>query len=96
VVVSAAPSHREAATRLTLPKWSVWGLLASWVVYWCVLAAVTAGPAGWAVFLAHVLHRHGTVTLSYTGGLLLPALLIAGPPLLLALLWIATRPKVGD
>jgi hypothetical protein len=86
------PIVQTQPNRLTLPRWNAWGLVGTWGIYWSALAAYEIAPAAWRVLIAQVLHRHDTVTLSYSGGLLLPALVIAGPPLLLAVAWLATRP----
>ena len=94
--VHAKPLVRTEPNRLTLPRWSAWGLVGTWGIYWSALAAYEVLPAAWRVLTAEILHRHGTVTLSYSGGLLLPAVLVAGPPLLLALAWLATRPPRKD
>ena len=91
-VLPPTPPVLAQSSRLTLPRWSAWGLVGTWGIYWSALAAYEVLPAAWHVLVAEVLHRHDTVSLTYTGGLLLPAVVIAGPPLLLALAWLATRP----
>jgi hypothetical protein len=101
LVVSSAPPlvsplAPAQSNRLTLPRWSAWGLVGTWGIYWSAVAAYEVLPAAWKVLVAEVLHRHGTVSLTYSGGLLLPALVIAGPPLLLTVAWLATRPPSQD
>jgi hypothetical protein len=87
-----APVVRTKPNRLTLPRWSAWGLAGTWGAYWLALAAYEVVPAAWQVLVAEIQHRHTTVSLNYTGSLLLLGAVIAGPPLLLSAAWLATRP----
>jgi hypothetical protein len=79
---------------IPLRRWQPRHLFGSWVAYWIALLAVvfwrplyqlwraSRGPA-----------THATVGFTYSGSALALALWIAGPPLLLFLLWVATRPR---
>src|SRR5258708_6991975 len=73
-------------------QWQPRHLFRSWIAYWLVLLAAVA----WRPFLEYWrISRsptgHGTVGANYSGGMLPLALWIAGPPLVLFLLWLATR-----
>lgn len=98
---------------LSLRKWRLRELLASWIAYWIVLVGVMLGPAIAAVWRAtHAGSEHGDVTVSFgkwnwaltvklagkpiytgTASFLTIALLVAGPPLLVWLLWVSRRPS---
>lgn len=78
-----------------LRRWGHRQLLGSWVAYWVGLLAVIAAPAVAQWWRLQRTSEHGTVTLEISAGALEMALWIAGPPLLLALLWLAVRPRRG-
>ena len=92
---------------------SIRGLLASWAIYWVVIAVVKLGPAAAAIWHAtHVkdadqasvgmsftnvvfnltVGEYGKTTYAGSAHLATIALWIAGPPLLLWLRWVLTRP----
>jgi hypothetical protein len=78
-------------------RWRAQHLFRSWVAYWCALLAFVA----WRPLLeywkiSHSPSGHGTVGYSYSGGPLQLALWIAGPPLLLFIVWVATRSRTPD
>ena len=75
-----------------LRNWSHRRLLASWLAYWAVLLAVVAGPAIARYWALQRSDAHGSVTLTFESGTL-ATLLIAGPPLLVAVLWLLSRPR---
>jgi hypothetical protein len=54
---------------------------------------VWLAPAARQYWESQRTNAHGTVNLSYSGGTLRLVLLLAGPPLLMTLLWIASRPR---
>jgi hypothetical protein len=88
-----APASQEDHV-VSIRRWRASQLFVSWVAYWILLVAyiawrplleywrITRSPSG-----------HGSVGYTYSGGLLRAALWIAGPPLALFLLWIATRTR---
>jgi hypothetical protein len=78
---------------MMLRNWGLGRLVASWVVYWVVLFAVVIGPKAWEIFRLQRRDEHGTVSLTWSGSTLQMMLLLFGPPLLLTLLWLATRPR---
>jgi hypothetical protein len=82
---------------LPFRQWRASHLFRSWLVYWAVLLLVVA----WRPLMEYWRIRmspsgHGSVGYSYSGGLIVPALWIAGPPLILFGLWLATRRRMPD
>ncbi len=79
--------------RAFLQRWHPRHLLASWAAYWVALLAIVLGPsiARWWELQREA--RHGRVTFRYEANGLETALWIAGPPLLLWVLWLAARPR---
>jgi len=78
-------------------QWQPRHLFRSWFAYWLVLLAAVA----WRPLLEYWrISRsptgHGTVGVNYSGGMLPLALWIAGPPLVLFLLWLATRSRAPE
>jgi hypothetical protein len=78
-------------------QWRARHLFGGWVAYWIALLAVTA----WRPLLEYWrISRsptgHGSVAYTYSGGMLALALWIAGPPLLLFVVWVATRDRVPE
>lgn len=79
---------------ISIRRWHARHLFLSWTAYWLALLAfvawrplveywrITRSPSG-----------HGSVGLTYSGGALPAALWIAGPPLLIFLVWLATRSR---
>lgn len=76
-----------------LRRWGHRQLLTSWVVYWVGLLGVIAAPAILEWWRLQRANAHGTVSVDITAGVLEMALWVAGPPLLIALLWLAVRPS---
>lgn len=79
---------------LPLREWRATHLVRSWVGYWIVLLAAVA----WRPLLdywriSRSPSGHGSVNVTYAGGMLPLVLWIAGPPLLVFLLWLGTRSR---
>jgi len=81
-----------AGLRARLARWSARQLVAAWLVYWIGLLLYAAWPQLHKIWVLSTTKQSGSISLTYSGGALEAALWIAGPPLLLALVWIATRP----
>ena len=82
---------------LPFRQWRASHLVRAWVVYWVALLAVTAWrPLTEYWRLSRSGTGHGTVTYGYSGGLLPLALWIAGPPLVMFVVWVATRERVRE
>lgn len=79
-----------------LRRWGHRQLLGSWVAYWIGLLAVIAAPAVAQWWKLQRTGGHGTISVEVSAGLLEMGLWIAGPPILLALLWLAVRPRRGE
>ena len=76
-------------------QWQARHLFRSWVAYWTALLAVVAWrPLVEYWRISHSASGHGTVNAGYSGGMLPLALWIAGPPLALFVIWLATRSRV--
>jgi hypothetical protein len=79
---------------LPLRQWRATHLFRAWVAYWAALLAVTAWrPLVEYWRISRSPSGHGTVSYGYSGGLLPLALWIAGPPLLMFAVWVATRSR---
>ena len=76
-----------------IQSWGVRQLVASWVLYWIALVIFAAAPTIWRIWSLRQTSEHGEVTWSWEGGLLPAVLLVLGPPLLVTIVWLATRPK---
>ena len=79
---------------IPLRRWRAQHLFRSWIAYWLVLLAVVA----WRPLLEYWRitrspSGHGSIGYTYSGGMLALALWIAGPPLVLFLVWLATRSR---
>jgi hypothetical protein len=83
----------EPRTRRAAARWGVRELIAGWVLYWIGLLLYALWPQLLKIYELSVTKQHGSVSLNYSGSLLEAALWIAGPPLLMAVVWIATRPR---
>jgi hypothetical protein len=82
---------------ISIRRWQARHLFLSWTVYWVALLGfvawrplmeywrITRSPSG-----------HGSVGYTYSGGALNAALWIAGPPLVIFLVWLATRSRDVD
>jgi hypothetical protein len=79
----------------SLRGWSHRHLLASWVGYWVALVAVVAAPAIAQWWSLQRRGTRGTVTLSIEADTLETILWITGPPLLLGIAWLLSRPRTG-
>ena len=76
-----------------MQSWGVRQLVASWVLYWIALTLVMAAPTVWDIWSLRRAGQQGEVSWSYDGGLLPALLLVLGPPLLVTLVWLITRPR---
>ena len=76
-----------------LRRWGPRELVASWVVYWTILLVVALWPAIMGWWRIQNTTGHGSVSLSLSWEGLRTAWWIAGPPLLMWLVWVRTRPK---
>jgi hypothetical protein len=79
---------------LPIRRWRASHLFRAWLAYWILLIANVA----WRPLLEYwrVTHSpdgHGSVTYAYSGSPLRAALWIAGPPLALFVVWVATRTR---
>ena len=78
---------------LSARRWRASHLFGSWIVYWILLLLVSAGRPLLRIWQLKRSNAHGAVNISYSGSPLQAALWLAGPPLLLFLLWLATRTR---
>ena len=76
-----------------MQTWGVRQLVASWVLYWIALTIVIAAPVVWEIWSLRRASEHGDVAWSYDGGLVPALLLVLGPPLLVTIVWLVTRPR---
>jgi hypothetical protein len=76
-----------------LKRWSARKLFMSWAIYWVALLAVAAWRPLLELIQLRRTQEHGTVSFTYTGSFLSLALWIAGPPLVLFLVWLFTRSR---
>ncbi|HEX6059965.1 MAG TPA: hypothetical protein VFZ11_13225 [Gemmatimonadaceae bacterium] len=76
-----------------LRRWSHRELLGSWVAYWIGLIAVVAAPAFLEWWRLQRTGAHGSVSVTVDAGAVEMALWIAGPPLLVFVLWLLARPR---
>jgi hypothetical protein len=90
MIATAGPA---TGGEMRVRAWSARHLFASWLVYWAVLLAVVAGRPLWRYWQLQRGDSHGTVSLTYAGSMSAVALWIAGPPLILFLVWLATRSR---
>lgn len=75
-------------------QWQARHLFRSWVAYWVALLGVVAWrPLVEYWRITRSASGHGTVGYTYSGGMLALALWIAGPPLLVFLVWLTTRDR---
>jgi hypothetical protein len=82
---------------IPLRQWRATHLFRAWLAYWVALLAVVA----WRPLLEYWRITssptgHGSVGYTYSGSMLSLALWIAGPPLALFVMWLATRTRVPD
>ena len=81
---------------LPLRQWRASHLFRAWMAYWVALLAVVAWRPLTEYWRISRSNGHGTVGYSYSGGLLPLALWIAGPPLVMFVVWVATRERHGE
>ena len=82
---------------IPLRQWRARHLFLGWTAYWvALLAAVAWRPLleYWRITRSPT--GHGSVGYTYSGGPLQLALWIAGPPLVLFVLWLATRTRADE
>ena len=79
---------------IPLRRWQARHLFWSWGLYWAgLLAAVAWRPLMEYWRITRSPSGHGSMRYTYSGGGLSLVLWIAGPPLLLFALWLATRSR---
>ena len=83
----AMPAARPDAP-LPVRRRVVGRLFAAWMLYWAALLLVQAWPLARAWWRVKRSGGHGTISVSYSGGLAEAALWIAGPPLLMVVVWL--------
>jgi hypothetical protein len=76
-----------------LRRWTAGQLIRSWIVYWAVLLGVVTWRPLWRYIQIQGSNGHGEVSLSYSGGVLPIVLWIAGPPLILFIVWFFSRSR---
>lgn len=74
-------------------EWSARHLVASWLAYWAGLLAVVGWRPLTEYWRLQRADAHGEVSLAYSGSLLTLSLWVAGPPLLLFLVWLGARAR---
>jgi hypothetical protein len=82
---------------LPLRQWRAAHLFRAWLVYWVGLLAVAAWRPlveYWRITRSPT--GHGSVGYTYSGGMLPLALWIAGPPLVVFAIWLATRSRTPE
>jgi hypothetical protein len=82
---------------ISIRRWHARQLIQSWIAYWFALLAFFA----WRPILEYwritrSASGHGSVNLTFSGDPLHGALWIAGPPLVIFLVWLATRTRTGE
>ena len=79
---------------ISIRRWQARHLFIAWGVYWAgLLAVVAARPLIEYWRITRLPGGHGTIKYTFDGGMLAPSLWIAGPPLALFLIWLATRER---
>ena len=76
-----------------MQTWGVRQLVASWVLYWIALTIVIAAPIVWEIWSLRRAGAQGEVAWSLDGGFVPALLLVLGPPLLVTIVWLITRPR---
>ena len=72
-------------------NWGIGRLFASWLAYWVLLIIVSARRPLLEYWRLRRSGAHGTVSWSFSGGMMELALWVVGPPLLIWIVWLATR-----
>jgi hypothetical protein len=79
---------------ISIRRWQARHLFTAWGLYWAGLLAVAATrPLVEYWRITRLPGGHGTIKYTFDGGMLAPSLWIAGPPLVLFLIWLATRER---
>lgn len=81
------------ALLMFLRNWTPRKLILSWLAYWAGLIVVAGWRPLWQYWQIQRSNGRGTVSASYSGGLLSLALWVAGPPLLLFIAWFFARSR---
>lgn len=72
-------------------SWGIGRLFASWIAYWVLLIIVSARRPLLEYWRLRRSSAHGTVSWSFSGGMMELALWVVGPPLLIWIVWLVTR-----
>jgi hypothetical protein len=78
---------------ISIRRWRARHLFVAWGLYWVGLLAVVSSRPLLEYWRIARSDGHGTVGYSYEGGMLELALWLAGPPLVLFAIWLATRER---
>jgi hypothetical protein len=78
---------------MLLRSWGLGRLVASWFVYWVLLLAVVLAPVARRYYEVQRSDAHGMISFDWSGSGRQMILIVVGPPLLMTLLWIASRPR---
>ena len=79
---------------ISIRRWQARHLFMAWGLYWVgLLAVVAARPLMEYWRITRSAGGHGSLKYTFEGDILVPSLWIAGPPLVLFLVWLATRDR---
>jgi hypothetical protein len=78
---------------MSLKDWGPGRLAAAWVTYWVLVALVAALPDVIEYLRLQLTDGHGTISHNFSLGGLGTTLVLFGPPLVLWLFWLRTRPR---
>jgi hypothetical protein len=81
---------------ISIRRWQARHLFMAWGLYWVGLLAVVASRPLLEYWRLKRSSGHGTVSYTFDGEMLGPSLWIAGPPLVLFLIWLATRSRAPE
>ena len=81
---------------ISIRRWQARHLFAAWGLYWAGLLAVVASRPLFDYWRIVRSGGHGTVNYTFDGEMLGPSLWIAGPPLVLFMIWLATRSRAPE
>ena len=79
---------------ISIRRWQARHLFVAWGLYWAGLLAVVASRPLLEYWRLKRSSGHGTINYTFEGDMLAPSLWIAGPPLVLFVIWLATRSRV--